>query len=65
MEVIKNKYGSLVFEISPDGKDMSVTAYDENGNLVVGRDACRKKRKEILDEEKRLAKENEYGSTNL
>ena len=60
MEVIKNKYGSLVFEIRPGERDMSVTTYDENGNLVVGRDACRKKRKEIMTEEERLAKDDDY-----
>ncbi len=60
MEVIKNKYGSLVFEMEPGERDMSVTTYDENGNIVVGRDACRKKRKEIMAEEERLANENDY-----
>lgn len=65
MEIIKNKYGMLVFEMNPGDLDMSVTVYDENGNIVIGRDVCRKKRKEIMAEEERLAKENEYDSTDL
>ena len=65
MEIVKNKYGSLVYEIRPGERDISVTTYDENGDLVVGRDACRKKWKEIMTEEERLAKENDNGNTDL
>lgn len=62
MEVVKNKYGMLVYEFKPGDLDMSVTVYDENSNIVIGRDAIRKKRKEIMAEEERLAEENQYDS---
>jgi hypothetical protein len=52
MEIIKNKYGMLVYEFKPGERDMSVTVYDENNNLIIGRDACRKKLKEIMAEER-------------
>lgn len=54
MEIIKNKYGMLVYEFNPGDLDMSVTVYDENGNIIIGHDACRKKWKEIMAEEERL-----------
>ena len=65
MESVQNKYGSIKWGLAEDKRDYVILVYDENGNPVVGRDACRKKRREIMDEEERLAKENDNGSTDL
>jgi hypothetical protein len=57
METIKNKYGSIVFGILPDGKDMTIFTYDENGNPVIGRMESHKKRSQIIKEDRRLARQ--------
>ena len=57
MEIIKNKYGSIVCGVLPNEKDMTIFTYDENGNHVVGRMECHKKRSQILKEDRQLARQ--------
>lgn len=58
--MIKNKYGSIDADtrLSENNQDLRVYVYDENGEEVVGKEAIKKKMREILEEERRLNKED-------
>lgn len=57
--MIKNSYGSIDADtkLSENSQDLRIYVYDENGEEVVGKDAIKKKMREILEEEHRLNKE--------
>ena len=55
--MIKNQYGSINADtkLSENG-DLRIYVYDESGEEVVGKEAIKKKMREILEEERRLNK---------
>ena len=55
--MIKNQYGSIDADTKlSENRDLRIYVYDENGEEVVGKDAIKKKMREILEEERRLNK---------
>jgi hypothetical protein len=58
--MIKNKYGSIDADthLNKETQDLRIYVYDENGEEVVGKDAIKKKMREILEEERRLNKKD-------
>ena len=55
--MIKNQYGSIDADTQlKENQDLRFYVYDENGKEVVGKDAIKKKMREILEEERRLNK---------
>lgn len=61
--MIKNQYGSIDADthLKENSQDLYFYVYDENGKEVVGKEAIRKKMREILVEERRLNKEDFIG----
>jgi hypothetical protein len=60
--MIKNKYGSIDADTRlSENQDLRIYVYDENGEEVVGKEAIKKKMREILMEERRLNKEDFTG----
>ena len=56
--MIKNQYGSIDADTQlSENKDLCIYVYDENGEEVVGKEAIKKKMREILEEERRLNKD--------
>jgi hypothetical protein len=58
--MIQNKYGSINADtqLNENSQDLRIYVYDENGKEVVGKEAIKKKMREIYREEHRLAKED-------
>lgn len=63
MSMIKNQYGSIDADtkLSENNQDLRIYVYDENGEEVVGKEAIKNKMREILEEERRLHKEDFTG----
>ena len=57
--MIKNQYGSIDADthLKEDSRDLRIYVYDENGEEVMGKEAIKKKMREILEEERRLNKD--------
>ncbi|MEE1085026.1 MAG: hypothetical protein UH850_14965 [Paludibacteraceae bacterium] len=63
MRMIQNQYGSIDADtqLNENNQDLRIYVYDENGKEVVGKEAIKKKMREILEEERRLHKEDFTG----
>lgn len=57
--MIQNKYGSIDADtqLNENSQDLRIYVRDENGKEVVGKEAIKKKMREILREERRLNKD--------